>query len=226
MSELEGIAQPIVLTLSLAVIVTAILVVVATPIAWWLARSKHSWREGIGAVVALPLVLPPTVLGFYLLIAMGPNGPGGAIASLWGARTIAFSFEGLIIGSVIYSLPFIVQPLRNAFEAIGDDTLEAARTLGSGRWETFLRVELPLARPGYLTGAVLAFAHTVGEFGVVLMIGGNRPGETNVLSVTIFNFVERGLYQEAHILSLGMVIFALAAISATMIIDRRLSRIT
>jgi len=225
MSELEGIAQPVVLTLSLALIVTAILIVVATPIAWWLARSKHAWREGIGAVVSLPLVLPPTVLGFYLLIAMGPNGPGGSIAALWGARTIAFSFWGLVLGSVIYSLPFIVQPLRNAFEAIGNDTLEAAASLGSPRWETFFRVELPLARPGYLTGAVLAFAHTVGEFGVVLMIGGNRPGETNVLSVTIFNFVERGLYSEAHVLSLGMVLFALAAISATMLIDRRLSRI-
>ena len=225
MSELEGIAQPVVLTLTLAAIVTAILIVVATPIAWWLARSKHAWREGIGAVVSLPLVLPPTVLGFYLLIAMGPNGPGGSIAALWGARTIAFSFEGLVIGSVIYSLPFIVQPLRNAFEAIGNDTLEAAASLGSPRWETFFRVEVPLARPGYLTGAVLAFAHTVGEFGVVLMIGGNRPGETNVLSVTIFNFVERGLYAEAHVLALGMVIFAFAAISVTMIVDRRLSRI-
>jgi len=225
MSELEGIAQPIVLTITLAFTVTAILIVVATPIAWWLARSRHAWREGIGAVVALPLVLPPTVLGFYLLVAFGPNGPGGSLAGLWGARTLAFSFTGLVIASVIYSLPFIVQPLRNAFEAIGDDTLEAAASLGSPRWETFFRVELPLARPGYLTGAVLAFAHTVGEFGVVLMIGGNRPGETNVLSVTIFNFVERGLYSEAHILSLGMVVFALAAISATMLIDRRLSRI-
>jgi molybdate transport system permease protein len=165
------------------------------------------------------------VLGFYLLIAMGPNGPGGWLASFWNARTIAFSFEGLVLGSVIYSLPFFVQPLRNAFEAIGNDTLEAAASLGSPRSETFFRVEVPLARPGYLTGAVLAFAHTVGEFGVVLMIGGNIPGETNVLSVTIFNFVERGLYGQAHVLSLAMVVFAFAAISATMLIDRRLSRI-
>jgi molybdate transport system permease protein len=225
MSELEGIAQPVVLTLSLALTVTAILFVVATPVAWWLARSKHAWREGVGAVVSLPLVLPPTVLGFYLLIAMGPNGPGGWLASFWNARTIAFSFEGLVLGSVIYSLPFFVQPLRNAFEAIGNDTLEAAASLGSPRSETFFRVEVPLARPGYLTGAVLAFAHTVGEFGVVLMIGGNIPGETNVLSVTIFNFVERGLYGQAHVLSLAMVVFAFAAISATMLIDRRLSRI-
>jgi molybdate transport system permease protein len=225
MSALDGIAQPVTLTLTLAALVTAILVVVATPIAWWLARSRRPWREAVGAVVALPLVLPPTVLGFYLLIAFGPSGPGGGLASLWGARTLAFSFAGLVIASVIYSLPFIVQPLRNAFEAIGDETLEAAATLGGSRWKTFLRVEVPLARPGYLTGAVLAFAHTVGEFGVVLMIGGNRAGETNVLSVTIFNFVERGLWAEAHILSFGMIVFALVAISATMLIDRRLSRV-
>src|SRR5690606_9127639 len=131
------------------------------------------WKEVVAAVVALPLVLPPTVLGFYLLIALGPGGPGGALAGLWGARTLAFSFEGLVIGSLIYSLPFMVQPLRNAFEASGSEPLEAAATLGASRWQTFIRVAVPLARPGYLTGAVLSFAHTVGEFGVVLMIGGN-----------------------------------------------------
>src|SRR5690606_5914002 len=158
-----------VLTLSLAAIVTAILVLIGTPIAWWLARSKAKWREAVAAVVALPLVLPPTVLGFYLLIALGPNGPGGALAALWGARTLAFSFEGLVIGSVIYSLPFMVQPLRNAFEAIGREPIEAAATLGASAWQTFARVEAPLARAGYLTGAVLTFAHTIGEFGVVLM---------------------------------------------------------
>src|SRR5436189_1490303 len=135
MLELDGIAQPIVLTLMLATVVTAILVVIATPIAWWLARSKHSWREGIGAVVALPLVLPPTVLGFYLLLAFGPYGPGGALASLWGARTLAFSFEGLVIASVLYSLPFMVQPLRNAFEAFGEEPIEAAATLGASSWQ-------------------------------------------------------------------------------------------
>lgn len=216
--------QAIVLTAALAVIVTAILCVVATPIAWWLARSKAPWREAVGAVVSLPLVLPPTVLGFYLLLAFGPSGPGGALASLWGARTLAFSFPGLILASIVYSLPFFVQPLRNAFEAITDDTIEAAQTLGARRWKTFLRVEAPLARPGYITGGVLTFAHTVGEFGVVLMIGGNRPGQTAVLSIEIFNAVERGLYPYAHALSLGMVVFALVAISATMLVDRRFRR--
>src|SRR5688500_7747957 len=153
---------PISLTLTLAATVTIILLVIGTPLAWWLARSKARWKEAVAAVVALPLVLPPTVLGFYLLLALGPNGPGGALAGLWGARTLAFSFPGLIIGSVIFSMPFMVQPLRNAFEAIGDDALEAAATLGSRPWQTFWRVELPLARAGYLTGAVLAFAHTIG----------------------------------------------------------------
>jgi molybdate transport system permease protein len=218
------IVQPVVLTLSLAAVVTAILLVAATPLGWWLARSKRLWREPVAAVVALPLVLPPTVLGFYLLIALGPNGPGGWLASLWGARTLAFSFEGLVIGSVIYSLPFMVQPLRNAFEAIGEEPLEAAASLGASPWQRFVRVALPLARNGYLTGAVLTFAHTVGEFGVVLMIGGNIPGETRVLSVQIYNYVERGDWADAHVLALGMVAFAFAVIALTMTIDRRVAR--
>jgi molybdate transport system permease protein len=218
----DDIVAPVLLTLSLAAIVTALLLFIATPIAWWLSQSRAAWKEAIAAIVALPLVLPPTVLGFYLLLSFGPLGPGGALAGLWGARTLAFSFEGLVIGSVIYSLPFMVQPLRNAFEAFGRDPIEAAETLGASPWQTFMRVAVPLARPGYLTGAVLTFAHTVGEFGVVLMIGGNIPGETRVLSVAIFNYVERGLWGDAHILAIGMVIFAFVTITATMLIDRRI----
>ncbi|MBU1306308.1 MAG: molybdate ABC transporter permease subunit, partial [Alphaproteobacteria bacterium] len=174
---------PVRLTLALAALNTVILLLVGTPIAWWLARSQSRWRELVGAVVSMPLVLPPTVLGFYLLIALGPNGPGGWIAGLWGGRTLAFSFTGLVIGSIFYSLPFMVQPLRNGFAAIGDDALEAAATLGASGWQRFWRVAVPLARPGYITGAVMTFAHTVGEFGVVLMIGGNIPGKTQVASV-------------------------------------------
>jgi molybdate transport system permease protein len=225
MLSLADIVEPVRLTLTLAAIVTALLLVVATPIAWWLARSTAAWKEVVAAIVSLPLVLPPTVLGFYLLLAFGPYGPGGLLAGLWGARTLAFSFEGLVIASVIYSLPFMVQPLRNAFEAFGDEPIEAAHTLGASPWQTFIRVAVPLARPGYLTGAVLTFAHTVGEFGVVLMIGGNIPGETRVLSVAIFNYVERGLWTDAHILAAGMVIFAFVTITATMLIDRRVDRV-
>ena len=221
MTLIADIAAPVQLTLALALLTTLLLVVIATPLAWWLCRSAHPAREAVAAVVALPLVLPPTVLGFYLLIALGPSGPGGALAGLWGARTLAFSFEGLVIGSLIYSLPFMVQPLRNAFEAMGDDPLEAAATLGASRWQTFVRVALPLARPGYMAGCVLTFAHTVGEFGVVLMIGGNIPGETKVLSVAIYDFVERLQWTEAHIVAAGMVLFGFIAITAVMMIERR-----
>jgi molybdate transport system permease protein len=219
--NVADIVEPVALTLTLAVVVTALLLVIATPLAWWLCRSRAPWKEAVAAVVALPLVLPPTVLGFYLLLAFGPFGPGGALAGLWGARTLAFSFEGLVIASLIYSLPFMVQPLRNAFEAFGEEPLEAAATLGASGWQTFVRVAAPLARPGYLAGGVLTFAHTVGEFGVVLMIGGNIPGKTRVLSVAIFNYVERGLWTHAHILSAGMVVFAFVAITAVMMVDRR-----
>jgi molybdate transport system permease protein len=218
------VVEPVVLTLGLAAIVTLLLLIIGTPIAWWLTRSSARWKEAVAAIVALPLVLPPTVLGFYLLLALGPFGPGGALASLWGARTLAFSFEGLVIGSVIYSLPFMVQPLRNAFEAFGAEPLEAAATLGAGRWQTFVRVAVPLARAGYLTGAVLTFAHTIGEFGVVLMIGGNIPGVTKVLSIAVFDYVERLQWTEAHLLAAGMVLFAFLTITATMLIDRRLGR--
>ena len=223
--NVSEIGQAVGLTLLLAFVVTLLLVLIATPIAWWLTRSRARWKDAAAALVSLPLVLPPTVLGFYLLIALGPNGPGGYIASLWGARTLAFSFEGLVIGSVIYSLPFMVQPLRNAFEAMGEEPLEAAATLGAGPWQSFFRVAVPLARAGYLTGAVMTFAHTVGEFGVVLMIGGNIPGETKVLSIAIYDYVERLQWGEAHVLALGMVGFAFAVISAVMLIDRRLGRV-
>ena len=220
--SVEELWPPISLTLMLAGINTLILLVIGTPIAWWLARSKWAGRELVGAVVALPLVLPPTVLGFYLLLALGPYGPGGWIASLWGGRTLAFSFGGLVIGSVVYSMPFMVQPLRNAFVAIGEEPLEAASCLGASNWQRFVRVALPLARPGYIAGAVMTFAHTVGEFGVVLMIGGNIPGQTKVLSISIYDYVERLDWGTAHVLALGMVIFAFVVIAVTMMVDRRL----
>ena len=201
-----------------------LLLIVGTPIAWWLARSKAVWKEAVAAVVALPLVLPPTVLGFYLLIFLGPDGPGGALASLWGARTLAFTFEGLVIGSVIYSMPFVVQPIRNAFEAFGERPLEAAATLRASPWDAFFSVALPLARPGIMTGAVLGFAHTVGEFGVVLMIGGNIPGKTKVLSIAIFDYVETLQWTPAHILSAGMLIFSFCVILTMMLLEKRLRR--
>src|SRR5215471_7415062 len=198
---------PIRLTLELATIST-VLLVVGTPIAWWLARSSAIWKEAVAAVVSLPLVLPPTVIGFYLLLFLGPNGPGGLIARLQGARTLAFTFEGLVIGSVLYSMPFVVQPIRNAFEAIGQRPLEVAATLRASPTRAFWSIAVPLARPGFLTGAVLGFAHTVGEFGVVLMIGGNIPGTTKVLSVAIYDYVESLQWTEAHILAAGMLVFS------------------
>jgi molybdate transport system permease protein len=211
--------QPVLLTVELAAITTVVLLVIGTPIAWWLARSRAWWKEGVAALVAMPLVLPPTVLGFYLLVALGPYGPGGMIAGLWGARTLAFTFEGLVIGSVIYSMPFVVQPIRNAFAAIGDRPLEVAATLRASPRRAFWTVAVPLARPGFLTGAVLGFAHTVGEFGVVLMIGGNIPGETKVLSVAIYDYVETSQWREANILAAGMVVFAFAVVLAMMLLE-------
>jgi molybdate transport system permease protein len=224
MPDFEQLWSPIRLTLELATITTIVLLVIGTPIAWWLARSPARWKEAVSAVVALPLVLPPTVLGFYLLIALGPHGPGGTLASLYGARSLAFTFEGLVIGSVIYSLPFVVQPIRNAFEAIGDRPLEVAATLRASNWDAFWTVAVPLARPGFLTGAVLGFAHTVGEFGVVLMIGGNIPGETKVLSVAIYNYVETLQWTQAHILAAGMIVFAFVVILSVMLIEKRFGR--
>ncbi len=198
----------ILLTLQLAVTVTLVLIVVGTPIAWWLAQSR-SWLKGpISALVALPLVLPPTVLGFYLLIAMGPDGPVGQLTQIMGLGTLPFTYWGLVIGSVFYSLPFVVQPLQNAFEAIGERPLEVAATLRAGPLDRFFTVVLPMAKSGYFTASVLGFAHTVGEFGVVLMIGGNIPGETRVVSVQIFDHVEALDFGQAHWLAGGMLAFS------------------
>ncbi len=213
------------LTIELAALTTVILLVVGTPIAWWLSRSRAWWKEGVATVVALPLVLPPTVLGFYLLVALGPGGPGGLLAGLWGGRTLAFTFEGLVIGSVVYSMPFVVQPIRNAFEAVGDRPLEVAATLRASPARAFWTVAVPLARPGFLTGAVLGFAHTVGEFGIVLMIGGNIPGKTKVLSVAIYDYVETSQWREASILAGGMVVFAFVVILAMTVIEKRVARV-
>jgi molybdate transport system permease protein len=215
---------PVRLTITLAAITTVILLMIGTPIAWWLARSRAWWKEAVATLVAMPLVLPPTVLGFYLLLLLGPNGPGGAIAGLWGARTLAFTFEGLVIGSVVYSMPFVVQPIRNAFTAVGDRPLEVAATLRASPSRAFWTVAVPLARPGFLTGAVLGFAHTVGEFGVVLMIGGNIPGRTKVLSVAIYDYVETSQWREANILAAGMVVFAFAVILSMTLIEKRVAR--
>jgi molybdate transport system permease protein len=223
-SWLGDLWPPVGLTLALAGLTTAILFVLGTPIAWWLVRSEARWKEAVAAVVALPLVLPPTVLGFYLLVALGPAGPGGWLAGLWGARTLAFSFAGLVIGSVIYSLPFMVQPLRAAFEAIGEEPIEAAQTLGASSWQGFIRVAVPLARAGFVGGGLLSFAHTVGEFGAVLMIGGNIPGETRVLSIAIYQFVETLQWGKAHLLAAGLAAFALVVITMTMVVERRLRK--
>ncbi len=198
----------ILLSLRLATTVTILLLLLGAPIAWWLARTNSRFKGPIGAVIALPLVLPPTVLGFYLLLALGPNGPIGQLTQALGLGTLAFSYSGLVIGSIFYSLPFVVQPLQNAFEAIGDRPLEVAATLGAGPFDRFFSVALPMAKPGFFTAAVLGFAHTVGEFGVVLMIGGNIPGETRVVSVQIYDHVEALAYDQANQLALLMIVFS------------------
>lgn len=182
--------QTVWLTVKLASVTTLTLLIIGTPLAWWLARSNAWWKEVVGNIVALPLVLPPTVLGFYLLMLLGPEGPLGNLTTTLGLGTLPFTFAGLVVGSVIYSMPFVVQPIRNAFESIGKRPMEVAATLGASPLESFFSVAVPLARRGFLTGSVLGFAHTVGEFGVVLMIGGNIPGETRVLSVAIYDHVE------------------------------------
>ncbi|PQO91350.1 molybdate ABC transporter permease subunit [Massilia phosphatilytica] len=202
------------LTLELATVVTLLLLLVGTPIAWWLARTRSRLRHAVGAVVALPLVLPPTVIGFYLLLLLGPNGPVGRLTEALGIGLLPFSFGGLVLASVCYSLPFVVQPLQNAFEAIGTRPLEVAATLRASPWDTFWSVAVPLARPGFLSGAVLGFAHTVGEFGVVLMIGGNIPDKTRVVSVQIYDHVEALEYAQAHWLAGGMLAFSFIVLLA------------
>lgn len=202
------------LTIKLAGLTTLILLIVGTPLAWWLARTRSWWKGPISAVVALPIVLPPTVLGFYLLIVMGPDGPVGKFTQWAGIGLLPFTFTGLVIASVFYSLPFVVQPIQNAFEALGDRPLEAAATLGARPVDAFFTVAMPLARPGFLTASVLGFAHTVGEFGVVLMIGGNIPDKTRVVSVQIYDHVEALEYAQAHWLAGGMVIFSFLVLAA------------
>ena len=200
--------QAVWLTLKLAGITTVLLLLIGTPIAWWLARTQHWLRQPVAAIVALPLVLPPTVLGFYLLIVMGPDGAIGQLTENLGLGLLPFTFEGLVVASVIYSLPFTVQPLQNAFLSLNENLLEAAATLRASAWDRFMSIAIPLARPGFLTAAVLSFAHTIGEFGVILMIGGSIPGETKVLSVAIFDHVEALEYTQAHWLSAGMLAFS------------------
>ena len=196
------------LTLKLASVVTLLLLLVGTPIAWWLARTRSQFKGVIGAIVSLPLVLPPTVLGFYLLVAMGPKGWIGQMTEALGLGLLPFTFPGLVIASVFYSLPFMVQPVQNAFEAIGARPLEVAATLRASPWDAFWSIAVPLARPGFLSGAVMSFAHTVGDFGVVLMIGGNIPDKTRVVSVQIFDHVEALEYTQAHGLAGGMLAFS------------------
>ncbi|MER2494018.1 molybdate ABC transporter permease subunit [Catenovulum sediminis] len=196
------------LTLKLASVVTFLLIIIGTPLAWWLAKTKHWLKGPVSALVALPLVLPPTVIGFYLLLAFSPDGIIGQLSQLFGVYTLAFSFWGLVIASLFYSLPFVVQPIQNAIESIGDRPLEIAATLGAGFFDRFFTVVLPQAKAGFITAAVLGFAHTVGEFGVILMIGGNIPGETQVVSVQIYEYVEALEYQKAHWLSASMLLFS------------------
>jgi molybdate transport system permease protein len=210
----DGDLSAIRLTLELATVVTVLLLALGTPIAWWLARTRSRLRHAVGAVVALPLVLPPTVIGFYLLLVLGPNGPVGKLTEALGIGLLPFSFGGLVLASVCYSLPFVVQPLQNAFEAIGPRPLEVAATLRASPWDTFWSVTVPLARPGFLSGAVLGFAHTVGEFGVVLMIGGNIPDRTRVVSVQIYDHVEALEYAQAHWLAGGMLAFSFIVLLA------------
>lgn len=216
--------QTIWLTIELAAVTTAVLLLLGTPLAWWLARTRSRWRNVVSTFVALPLVLPPTVLGFYLLLAMSPTGPFGGAMRAVGVESLAFTFEGLVLASVIYSLPFVVQPIRDAFEAMGERPLEVAATLHASPVDAFVSVAIPLARPGIVNAAVLGFAHTVGEFGVVLMIGGSIPGETRVVSIAIYEHVESMEWVQAHWLSGGMLVFSFLVILLVTVLDRRTRR--
>ena len=216
--------QPVLLSFKLAGLTTLLLLLIGTPVAWWLARSRAWYKQVIASVVALPLVLPPTVIGFYLLLLLGPNGPVGQLTQALGLGVLPFTFGGLLVASVFYSMPFVVQPLQNAFEAIGNRPLEVAATLRASPLDSFFSVAVPLARPGFLTAAVLGFAHTVGEFGVVLMIGGNIPGETRVLSVAIYDHVEALEYGQAHMISAGMIGFAFLVLLTLYLVNGRLNR--
>lgn len=213
--------QAIGLTLELAVISTVILLFIAIPLAWWLSRTRSRWQAPVHALVTLPLVLPPSVLGFYLLIAMGPNGPLGQFTQAMEWGILSFTFTGLVIGSVIFSLPFAVQPIHNAFEAMGSRPIEAAATLGASPMNAFFTVAIPQARSGILTASILSFAHTVGEFGVVLMIGGNIPGQTRVISTQIYGYVEAMDYTQAHWLAGGMLVFSFIVLLALAALRRR-----
>ena len=217
--------QAILLTLKLASLTTLLLLLIATPLAWWLSQTRSRWRAPIGALVTLPLVLPPTVLGFYILVVLGPQGWVGQLTQTLGLGVLSFSFTGLLIGSIIFSLPFAVQPIQYAFEAIGRRPMEVAATLRASPLDAFFSVALPLAKPGLLTAAVLSFAHTVGEFGVVLMIGGNIPGQTSVVSTQIYGHVEAMEYTQAHWLAAGMVVFSFAVLLALSRLKRRSDRV-
>jgi molybdate transport system permease protein len=214
------------ITLKLALITTFILIITGTPLAWWLARTRWRYKFLLEAIVALPLVLPPTVLGFYLLVTLGPHGPVGGLMEFLGAEPLAFTFTGLVIGSVIYSMPFVVQPLQGAFNAVGHRHLEVAATLRASPLDRFFTVAVPLARPGFLTAAVLGFAHTLGEFGVVLMIGGNIPGKTQVVSIAIYDHVESLEYTHAHWLSGGLLLLSLLLLILVYALNRRFKAVT
>jgi molybdate transport system permease protein len=213
------------LTLRLATFTTLALLALSAPLAWWLARTSSRWRGPVAAVVALPLVLPPTVLGFYLLVALGPEGPGGRLTEALGLGLLPFTFGGLLLGSIVYSLPFAVQPLQHAFEAVGRRPMEAAATLRARPLDAFFTVALPLARPGVVSAAVLTFAHTIGEFGVVLMIGGNIPEKTRVVSTQIYGHVEALEYTQAHWLAGSMVLFSFAVLLGLAVLNRRTARV-